>query len=179
VGVIGVLAIRVTSPSPLSPAVVVVVTPWHSPSVSRRRHCCNAVALAIHVTSSLSLSCCASQCHPSWCHALCVVVMLWHWLSTSHHCHHCCSRQLSPSPLFLPAIVVVVFLRLAWTRCHRGIGCHHCHLCDTRALHHAIVTVVPVLPLSHLHHGCGDVIVLVCMAAHPGGRQLWLWLHHQ
>jgi len=35
-----VLAIRVTSPSPFLPAVVVVVvTPWHSPSVSRRRRC--------------------------------------------------------------------------------------------------------------------------------------------
>jgi len=135
----------------------------------RRRH--NAMALAICVT--LSLSCCAS-----WCHPLCIVVTLWHWPSALHRCHcHHCSRQPSPSPSFPPAIVIVVFLRLAWTHCHRGIGCHrHCHH-DTRDC--AIVAVIPVLPLSHLHHGCGDVIALACMAVHPGGRLLWSWLHHQ
>jgi len=103
-------------------------------------------------------------------------VTLWHWPSASRR-RHCRSRQLSPS--FSPAIVVVVFLRLAWTRCRRGIGRHHRRRRDARALHRAIVAVVPVLPLSHLHRGCGDVIVLVCMAVRPGGRLLWSWLRHQ
>jgi len=141
--------------------------------------CCNAMALAIHVTSSLSLSCRVLRCCPSWCHASCIIVTLWHWPSASRHCRHCRSHQLSPLPSFLPAIVIVVFLRLAWTHCCCGIGHHHCCCHDARALHCAIVTVVPVLPLSHLHRGCGDVIILVCMAVRPGGRLLWLWLRHQ
>jgi len=138
------LAICVMSPSSCHASqqchgscIVVVVTPWHWPSMSRRHHChhhhCSRQPLSLLFSSAVATAIVMPWHWPSASSHCCRglhwagvdVLSSWHWPSTSRHVvrgrHRCCRHDTrhcvtSPSLPFLSTVifVVVVVLLLCW-----------------------------------------------------------------